>query len=79
MFKALPKSELKNLPQGSFTIVVPFRDQPEQNRMTQLMKFNEAFDKLGWTVLVVEQSDDGKKFNRGALLNVGYDLSLIHI
>jgi hypothetical protein len=74
MFKALPKSELKNLPKGTFTIVVPFRDQPEQNRIAQLMTLNEEFDKLGWTVLVVEQSDDGKKFNRGALLNIGYDL-----
>lgn len=74
MFKALPKSELKNLHKGTFTIVVPFRDQPEQNRMAQLMTLNEEFHKLGWTVLVVEQSDDGKKFNRGALLNIGYDL-----
>jgi hypothetical protein len=74
MFKDLPKSELPNLPKGSFTIVVPYRDQPEQNRADQLKKFNEFFDKLGWPVLVVEQSDDGKKFNRGALLNIGYDL-----
>jgi len=74
MFKALPKSELPNLPKGSFTIVVPYRDQPEQNRADQLKKFSDFFDKLGWPVLVVEQSDDGKKFNRGALLNIGYDL-----
>jgi hypothetical protein len=73
MFKALPKSDLKNLPKGSFTIVVPYRDQPQQNRAGQLKKFNEFFDKLGWTVLVVEQTE-GKKFNRGALLNIGYDL-----
>jgi hypothetical protein len=74
MFKALPKSELKNLPKGSFTIVVPYRDQPEQNRADQLKKFNDYFVELGWTVLIVEQSQDGKKFNRGALLNIGYDL-----
>ena len=73
MFKALQKSELPNLPTGSFTIVVPYRDQPEQNRSDQLKKFSEFFDKLGWPVLIVEQTE-GKKFNRGALLNVGYDL-----
>ena len=73
MFKALPKSELKNLAKGSFTIVVPYRDQPEQNRSDQLKKFNAYFDTLGWPVLIVEQTQ-GEKFNRGALLNVGYDL-----
>jgi hypothetical protein len=74
MFKALPKSELPNLPKGSFTIVVPYRDQPEQKRLSQLINFNEEFHHIGWPVLVVEQSQDGKKFNRGALLNIGYDL-----
>jgi|APCry1669191961_1035387.scaffolds.fasta_scaffold00002_4 hypothetical protein len=74
MFKALPKAELKDFPTGSFTIIVPFREQLEQKRGDQLKKFVEHFEQLGWPVLVVEQSDDGKKFNRGALLNVGYDL-----
>lgn len=74
MFKALPKSDLKNLPKGTFTIVVPYRDQPEQNRSDQLKKFCAFFDALGWPVLIVEQTP-GKKFNRGALLNIGYDLA----
>ena len=73
MFKTLEKSDLKNLSTGSFTIVVPYRDQPEQKRSDQLKKFNAYFDTLGWPVLIVEQTE-GKKFNRGALLNVGYDL-----
>ena len=74
MFKALSKTELKDLPTGSFTVIVPFREQLEQKRGDQLKKFVDHFEQLGWPVLVVEQSDDGKKFNRGALLNVGYDL-----
>lgn len=74
MFKALSKTELKDLPTGSFTVIVPFREQLEQKRGDQLKKFVEYFETLGWPVLIVEQSDDGQKFNRGALLNVGYDL-----
>jgi len=74
MFKTLPKSELKNIPKGTFTIVVPYRDQPEQNRSDQLKKFCQFFDALGWPVLIVEQTP-GNKFNRGALLNIGYDLA----
>ena len=67
MFKALSKTELKDLPTGSFTVIVPFREQLEQKRGDQLKKFVEYFETLGWPVLIVEQSDDGQKFNRGAL------------
>jgi beta-1,4-galactosyltransferase 1 len=73
MFKTLEKSDANKLPRGSFTIVVPFREQVEQKRGDQLKKFIAYFEKLEWPVLIVEQTE-GKKFNRGALLNVGYDL-----
>lgn len=55
------------------TILVPFREQVEQGRGEQLKKFVSHIDRYhpDWTVLVIEQSDDGKKFNRGALLNIG--------
>jgi hypothetical protein len=73
MFKTLTASDANKLPRGSFTIVVPFREQVQQNRGDQLKKFIAYFDKLEWPVLIVEQTE-GKKFNRGALLNIGYDL-----
>jgi hypothetical protein len=55
------------------TILIPFREQVEQGRGEQLKKFVSHIGRYhpDWTVLVIEQSDDGKKFNRGALLNVG--------
>jgi predicted glycosyltransferase involved in capsule biosynthesis len=73
MFKSLEKADLKSMHQSSFTVVVPFREQVEQKRGEQLKKFLNHFDKLGYPVLVVEQ-EDGKKFNRGMLLNIGADL-----
>ena len=59
--------------EASFTVIVPFREQAEQKRGEQLKKFLKHFDKLGYPVLVVEQAE-GKKFNRGMLLNIGADL-----
>jgi len=73
MFKSLEKADLKSMHTSSFTIVVPFREQLEQKRGEQLKKFLKHFDKLGYPVLVVEQTE-GKKFNRGMLLNIGADL-----
>ena len=73
MFKSLEKIELKNMHQASFTVIVPFREQVDQKRGEQLKKFLKHFEKLGYPVLVVEQ-EDGKKFNRGMLLNIGADL-----
>ena len=60
------------MPRDQPCIVVPFRDNPEQNRSKHLDSFVKAMQKHpDWEVLVVEQSQDGRKFNRGALLNVG--------
>lgn len=59
-------------------VVVPFREQlPLQHRGEQLARFvphmRRFLSSLGVParVLVVEQSQDGRKFNRGQLLNVG--------
>lgn len=51
-------------------IIVPFRDTGEQNRTEQLEQFLDHYK--GMNVLVVEQTV-GEKFNRGALLNIGYE------
>jgi hypothetical protein len=74
-----------NLMAVSVAIIVPFRDlHPEQNRSTHLKKFvphmtaflksNDAIS--SFRIYIVEQSnDDGYKFNRGKLLNIGFDLA----
>jgi hypothetical protein len=71
-------------PPVSLAIIVPFRDQPEQNRGEQLRRFSEhmpAFlesvaPKLeNYHVFIIEQSTDGYKFNRGKTLNIGFALA----
>ena len=63
-------------------IIVPFRDlHAEQQRAAHLKTFvahmsgylSAAF--VPFKIFIIEQSDDGRKFNRGKLLNVGYDLA----
>jgi hypothetical protein len=54
---------------GKTIILVPFRDDGNQNRTEQLQKF---LDHYRMPILVIEQSSE-YKFNRGALLNIGYD------
>lgn len=73
MYIPLEISEAKTLSQGVPTIVVPFREQIEQKRGEQLRKFISHIHRYhpDWNVLVIEQSDDDRKFNRGALLNIG--------
>ena len=54
-------------------IIVPYRDQGDQNRKQQLDEFVEHYSQHpSLRILVVEQSNDNLKFNRGALLNAGY-------
>jgi hypothetical protein len=65
-------------------IIVPYRNQREQNRAEQLRRFNEYMPKFlakveprleNFKIFIVEQSDDAQKFNRGKLLNIGYKVS----
>ena len=54
-------------------IIVPYRDQGDQNRKQQLDQFVEHYSQHpSLRILIVEQSNDNQKFNRGALLNAGY-------
>jgi len=67
-------------------IIVPFRDQAQQNRALQLRKFLEHMPRFiqqhvkpspaSWRIFVVQQSQDGFKFNRGKLLNIGAVLAM---
>ena len=66
-------------------IIVPFRDlHPSQNRAQHLARFvphMTAFlskqvatgNVKDFHIYIVEQSSDGRKFNRGKLLNIGFD------
>jgi DNA-directed RNA polymerase II subunit RPB2 len=58
---------------GTTAVIIPFRDAGDQNRTAQLNAWLAKPQHRGLNVLVVEQTADGQKFNRGALLNAGYD------
>ncbi|KAL3773416.1 hypothetical protein ACHAWO_004861 [Cyclotella atomus] len=76
----------KNLP--SVAIIVPYRDlHPLQNRAKHLSKFVPHMKSfLGdmvsknmiqdYHLYIIEQSNDQRKFNRGKLLNIGFDYAL---
>lgn len=77
MYIPLELSEVKELKQGIPTVLVPFREQKEQKRGEHLKKFLSHIHRYhpDWKVIVVEQSDDDRKFNRGALLNIGAQIA----
>lgn len=69
--------------EGRVAIIVPFRDlHSAQQRLQQLKKFVPYMTQFmingpaPFKIYVVEQSNDGRKFNRGKLLNVGFALAL---
>jgi len=61
-------------------IIVPFRDQGDQGRGKQLEQFIAHYSTIPkLTILVVEQNNDSRKFNRGAVLNAGYLYAIEHM
>lgn len=74
----------------SVAIIVPFRDiHAAQKRAAHLKQFVPHMDKFltqlckngtvsDYHIYIVEQSDDGRKFNRGKLLNIGFDCAKNH-
>ena len=76
--------------QTSVAIIVPFRDIHEaQKRAAHLSQFvphmNRLLGKLmqkglvsDYHIYIVEQSDDKRKFNRGKLLNIGFEIATKH-
>ena len=66
-----------------FAIIVPYRDNPFQDRHKQLGTFVPFMTKYlkplipvcEFSLIVVEQSQDGEKFNRGKLLNIGFEIA----
>ena len=86
--RALPdsKASLQTSPcRPVIAIIVPFRKQAEQDRATQLKAFVEHMGSFllhaqgQFILMIVEQSDDGRKFNRGQLLNIGFAEVCSHI
>jgi len=70
--------------QISVAIIVPFRDlHVAQRRKEHLNRFIPHMENFlssqegiyRFHVYIIEQTDDGRKFNRGKLLNIGFDLA----
>jgi len=81
-FMSLTVTSAKKKLQGlSPAILIPYRDNPTKERSVQLKQFVDHFSKAPWNafhVYIIEQSEDNRKFNRGALLNVGAHLAKKH-
>jgi hypothetical protein len=71
----------------SVAIIVPYRDiHPKQNRAKHLKQFvpfmlqflSKQLSKqtiIDYHIYIIEQSNDARKFNRGKLLNIGFDVA----
>lgn len=61
-------------------IIVPYRDQKEQNRAKMLKIFLKyipiILKDIDHKIYIIEQTDDNRKFNRGKLLNIGLKLAM---
>ncbi len=67
-----------NKDKAKIAIIIPFRDlEKEKKRTKQLKTLVEYFATYlkgdAYKIFVVEQNDDGRKFNRGQLLNIGFE------
>ena len=78
----LPKIKItkNNVSERKIAIIVPYRDDKLQNRKKQLIKFliymPIFLKRTNYKIYIIEQSDDQKKFNRGKLLNIGFQLAI---
>lgn len=66
------------LVKSKFTIIIPYRNDKLNERKFQLEKFIEFAKKTfdsNVKILIIEQYNYDKKFNRGKLLNIGVKLS----
>lgn len=71
-------------PDDKVAIIVPFRDlHADQQRSEHLRNFIPAMTAfleeggIPFKIFIIEQANDGLKFNRGKLLNVGYVLAAL--
>jgi len=76
-------NQTPNTHRYKLAVIVSYRDNPFQNRRQQLETFvpfmTDYLKQLGthydFQIIVVEQAEDGRKFNRGKLLNVGFQIA----
>ena len=76
-----PKIHSESQKDVKIAIIVPFRDQEsEKKRTKQLNTLVEYFKSYlkddEYKIFVVEQSNDQRKFNRGQLLNIGFEYAV---
>jgi beta-1,4-galactosyltransferase 1 len=73
--KIVYKSNVVSNEQTPVAIIVPYRNTSDNVRKMQLKKFCKHminfFGTTPFRIFVIEQSNDGEKFNRGMLLNIG--------
>ena len=71
-------NKLDSNDKNKIAIIIPFRESDKKNktRTAQLDKFVKYFSDYlngyNYMIYVIQQSDDNRKFNRGALLNIGF-------
>ena len=76
IYEKINKTE--QIGKNKIAIIIPFRESDKKNktRKTQLDKlvkyFSDYLNDYNYIIYVIQQSDDNRKFNRGALLNVGF-------
>lgn len=65
---------------AKIAIIVPFRDsednKPRTKQLNEFVQYMENYlQGYDYKIFVIEQSDDSRKFNRGQLLNIGFELA----
>jgi hypothetical protein len=72
---SVKKQNILNLKE-KIAIIIPFRDlegKKRTNQLSQLVYYMSTYLKNNdYKIFVIEQSNDGNKFNRGQLLNIGF-------
>ena len=74
VYKPVPEKKSK------IAIIVPFRDSelngPRTKQLNRLVDFMASFlAGEDYKIFVITQNDDGRKFNRGQLLNIGFKIA----
>lgn len=83
MLKHLMKkdqTQLEKKGKNKIALIIPFRDLEESKaRSKQLQQFEKYMEKYlsdqDYKIFVIEQTDDKRKFNRGQLLNIGFEIA----
>ncbi len=75
------KQGVKPLEEVKIAIIVPFRDseesKPRTKQLNEFVSYMETYlEGHKYKIFVIEQQEDRRRFNRGQLLNFGYDLAV---